>query len=198
MLPGGITHRLAKRGHQPIRLCTPRLLPSTTCRTLTSFLVFCRHRRRMTRLLHISDIHLRCKKDDMFIKALRSLRDITQTVDRRRLITVSPGFGIYLGCFIPRYACFNIWFHNGKDRLFYVHFLSSEAPLYICLLLAHKAVRSIAPLPQVNLRLPQVTSVNSVVFGICLSMLVAWPFCLLLLFHVWFGSEAFVCFCLVS
>jgi hypothetical protein len=45
----------------------------------------------MTRLLHISDIHLRCKKDDMFIKALRSLRDITQTVDRRRLIIVVTG-----------------------------------------------------------------------------------------------------------
>ena len=102
------------------------------------------------------------------------------------------------GCFIPRYACFNIWFHNGKDRLFYVHFLSSEAPLYICLLLAHKAVGSIAPLPQVNLRLPQVTSVTSVVFGNCPSMLVAWPFCLFLLFHVSFCFEAFVCFCLVS
>ena len=102
------------------------------------------------------------------------------------------------GCFIPRQACFNIWCHNGKDRLLYVHFLSSEAPLYICLLLAHKAVGSIAPLPQVNLRLPQVTSVTSVVFGNCPSMLVAWPFCLFLLFHVWFCFEAFVCFCLVS
>ena len=79
-----------------------------------------------------------------------------------------------------------------------MHFLSSEAPLNICLLLAHKAVGSIAPLPQVNLRLPQVTSVTSVVFGNCPSMLVAWPFCLFLLFHVWFCFEAFVCFCLVS
>ena len=45
----------------------------------------------MTLLLHISDVHLRCKKDAMFINALRSLRDITQTIDRQRLIIVVTG-----------------------------------------------------------------------------------------------------------